>query len=108
MCDRGDEGRVQHDETWHPGAKKGPGARHPTPSLSLGFLEVEAECADDLVPVDARLIVRIAILGPQIGMLAEPKLDAGAGTNTVEIAVIGEVGSGARGAVLIGHARPGI
>ena len=71
--------------------KKGPERRRSGPFLVDKDLETITERADDLVPVDAGLIVRIAIFGPEIGMVAKPELDAGAGADAVEVAMIGEV-----------------
>src|SRR4051812_11719611 len=78
------------------------------PASPRGGSEVEADRADDLVAVDAGLIVRIAIFGPEIGMLAKPELDARADAGAVEIAVIGEIHRGGGRPVVVGNPRPRI
>src|SRR5687767_7518461 len=90
--------------------KKGAGASPLRPRFSiqacagitsLRASEAEAEAGDDLVAVEALLVVRVAIFGLGEAVRAERELEAAADADAVQILAFLEVQQGARGAVLI-------
>src|SRR3954463_7302018 len=63
----------------------------PRPSFLTARSEAEAEAGDHLVPVEALLVVRVAIFGLHIGVAADRLLDPAADADAVEILVQAEI-----------------
>src|SRR5688572_16805937 len=89
--------------------RKRAGAPLPRPrSRRLSLSEAEAEAGDDLMTIEALLVVRVAILCLGVAVGPERHLDAAADPHAVEILAFLEVERRPVGAVLIVEIGPGV